>query len=223
MLVVLIVHVCFCTAKCAPEAVCRYQDFVDEGCARRSAQVDLPVGEATNRMGPVHIRMALITGKKEVCCACDFSVGIKAQLRRKADATAARLRASQRTGATTKPHLRMVLETCIQKNRCVHVPLFCRYQEFVEQQEDPDPQVENGCIMGSASLNGAEDRQKTGVFCLPLFCRYQGFVEQHQDPNPQVDNGRIMGTASLDGAEDGQKSGVLCMPLFCRPLGILHL
>ena len=93
----------------------------------------------------------------------------------------------------------------------------------MEQQEDPEPQVEHGRIMGNASVHGAEDRQKTGVFCLPLFCRYQGFVEQHQDLEPQVDNGRIMGSASPHGAEDGQKAGVLCMPLFCRPLGILHL
>ena len=154
VLVVHIVHVCLCSAKCALEAVCRYQDFVDEGCARRSAQADLPMGEATNRMWPVHIWVALKTGKKQVCCAYDFSAGIKAEFRRKADATAARLRASQRACATTSPHLRMALMTGIQKNRCVgapaHVPLFCRYQEFVEQQEDLVPQVENGRIMGSA-------------------------------------------------------------------------
>ena len=126
---------------------------------------------------------------------------------------------------TTSPHLSMALKTGIQHNRCVgapsHVPLFCRYQEFVEQQEDLDPQVENGRIMGSASPDGAEDRQKTGVFCLPLFCRYQDFVQQHQDNDPQVNNRRIMGSASLDGAEHRQKTGVLCMPLFCRPLGVL--
>ena len=84
MLVVHIVHVCLCSAKCAPEAVCRYQEFVDEGCARRSARADLPVGEATNRMWPVHISMALKTSKKQVCCASHFSVGFKANARRSA-------------------------------------------------------------------------------------------------------------------------------------------
>ena len=103
------------------------------------------------------------------------------------------------------------------------VPLFFRYQEFVEQQEDLYLQVENGHIMGNASLHGAEDMQKTGVCYLPLFCSRQYFVEQHQDPDPHVENGRIMGSASLDGAEDRQKTVVLCMPLICRPLGILHL
>ena len=103
------------------------------------------------------------------------------------------------------------------------MPLFCRYPDFVEQHQDTDSQADNGRIMGSASLDGAEDRQKTGVFCFPPFCRYQDFVEQHQDPDPQVDNGRVMGSTSLDGSEDKQKTGVLCMPLFCGPLGILHL
>ena len=84
MLVVHIVHVCLCSAKCAPEAVCRYQDFVDEGCARRSAQANVPVGEATNVMWPVHIWIALKTCKKQVCCACDFSTGFKANARKSA-------------------------------------------------------------------------------------------------------------------------------------------
>ena len=48
MLVVHIIHVCLCSAQRAPEAVCRYQHFVDEGCARRIAQADLLAGEATN-------------------------------------------------------------------------------------------------------------------------------------------------------------------------------
>ena len=55
VLVVDMVHVGLCSAKCPPEAVCRYENFVDEGCARRGAQADLPVGEAINRMWPVHI------------------------------------------------------------------------------------------------------------------------------------------------------------------------
>ena len=169
--------------------------------------------------------MAPETGKKQVCCACDFPAGIKAQLRRKADATAARLRASQRACTTTSPPLSMALKIGIQKNRCVgappHVPLLYTYQKFVEQQEDFDPQVDNGRIMGSALLDGAKDRQKAGVFCFSVVCRYRDFVEQHQDTDPQVDNGRIMGSASLDCAEDRQKTGVLCIPLFCRPLGVV--
>ena len=110
----------------------------------------------------MYIRMAPKTSKTQVCCACDFFAGIKAVCKRKADATVARLRAIQRACTTTSPHLRTALKTSIQKNRCAgapaHVPLLCRYQEFVKQQEDLDPQVENGRIMGSASLDGAEDR-----------------------------------------------------------------
>ena len=54
------------------------------------------------------------------------------------------------------------------------MPIFCMYHQFVEQHQDPDPQVHNGRIMGSASLDGSEDKQKTGVFCIPLFCRPLG-------------------------------------------------
>ena len=114
----------------------------------------------------------------------------------------------------------MALKKGIQKNRCVgapsYVPLLWTYQEFVEQQEDHDPQVENGRIMESASVDGAEDRQKTGVFCWPLFCRYQNFSEEHQDLDPQVDNGHITGRAPVDGAEDRPKKGVFCSRLLCR-------
>ena len=162
----------------------------------------------------MQIWMALKTGKQQVCCACDFFVGIKAEFRRRADATAARLRAIQRACATTSPYLRMALKTGIRKNRCVgapaHVPLFCRYQELVEQQEDPNPQVENGRIMGSASLDGAEDRQKTGVLCMPLFCRPLGvLLKSSTCANNRGCCDHL--TASSHGAEDrhSTKTGVL--------------
>ena len=47
--------------------------------------------------------------------------------------------------------------------------LFCRYQGFVEQHQDPDPQVEDGSIMGSAFLHGVEDRQKNRCVLLVTF------------------------------------------------------
>ena len=65
------------------------------------------------------------------------------------------------------------------------LPLFCRYQDFVEPHQDPDPQVHNGRIMSSASLDGAEERQKTGVFCLPHFCRFSAQV-QHLCQKPML-------------------------------------
>ena len=46
---------------------------------------------------------------------------------------------------------------------------FCRYQDFVEQHVDLDPQISklsmaaSKTAVGSASLDGAEDRQKTAV------------------------------------------------------------
>ena len=36
----------------------------------------------------------------------------------------------------------------------------------MEEHQEPDPQVEDGRIMGSTSLNGAEDKQKKGVLCM---------------------------------------------------------
>ena len=34
--------------------------------------------------------------------------------------------------------------------------------------------------VGSASVDGPQDRQKTGVSCPRFFCRYQDLVEQHE-------------------------------------------
>ena len=45
--------------------------------------------------------------------------------------------------------------------------LFCRYQGFVEQHQDP--QVEDGRIMGSAFPHGTEDRQKNRCVLLVTF------------------------------------------------------
>ena len=39
----------------------------------------------------------------------------------------------------------------------------------MEQHQDPDPQVEDGRIMGSAFLHGAEDRQKNRCVLLVTF------------------------------------------------------
>ena len=44
--------------------------------------------------------------------------------------------------------------------------LFCSYQGFVEQHQDPDPHVEGGRIMGSAFLHCAEDMQKNRCVLL---------------------------------------------------------
>ena len=105
-------------------------------------------------------------------------------------------------------------------------PLFCRYQEFVEQPEDPDPQVENGRIMGSAFVHGAEDRQKTGVFCLPLLCTsptessctFTALRRWATGCSMAISCFR-MGSAFLHGAQDSRKTGVFCLPLFCRYQG----
>ena len=105
-------------------------------------------------------------------------------------------------------------------------PLFCRYQEFVQQQEDPDPQVENGRIMGSAFLHGAEDRQKTSVFCSPLFCRsptdnsctFTAFRRWATDCSMAI-GCFTMGSTFLHGAEDQGKPGLFSLPLFCRYQG----
>ena len=44
------------------------------------------------------------------------------------------------------------------------MPLLCRYPDFVEQHQDTDSHADNGRIMGSASLDGAEERQKQVFF-----------------------------------------------------------
>ena len=74
--------------------------------------------------------------------------------------------------------------------------------------------------MGTASLDGTEDRQKTCVCCMRFFCGYQGIVEHHVHPDPQVEH---VGSASLDGAKDRQKTGVLCMgvPRVCASIKVL--
>ena len=68
MLVVHIVHVCLCSAKCARKDVCRYQDFVDEGCSRRSAQNDLPVGGNKQDVASAYLDGAEDRPKTGVLC-----------------------------------------------------------------------------------------------------------------------------------------------------------
>ena len=101
--------------------------------------------------------------------------------------------------------------------------LFCRYQGFVEQHQDPDPQVEDGRIMGSALCMALKTGKKKGVFYLPLFCRSPTdssctFTALRR----RAADCFRMGRAFLHGAEDRQKIGLFCLPLFCR-LGIKDL
>ena len=55
------------------------------------------------------------------------------------------------------------------------MPLFCRYQDFVEQHEDREPQGEHGRIKDHCGLwavhlwMAPKTGKKTRVLCMPLF------------------------------------------------------
>ena len=114
--------------------------------------------------------MALKTGKKQLFFACYVSAVIKflwsntKTLTRKLD-NGRILGSAHLDGAEDR-----------QKTCAFCFPLFCRYQDFVEQHQDTDPEVDNGRIMGSASLDGAQDRQKIDVLCMPLLCTPLGVL-----------------------------------------------
>ena len=54
------------------------------------------------------------------------------------------------------------------------MPFFCRYQDFVEQHKEPEPQAEPGRAVHLWMT--LKTGKKTSVLCMPLFSRPLGIL-----------------------------------------------